>query len=95
MRVLVTGGAGFIGRKIVHQLRDRGDEVVAVIRNPEQIGALSGLAVRLGTMQLDMAEAVRSGLGVTYWASHAKATSELGWVPRSLSEGVVDAFGGR
>ena len=54
---------------------------------------MSRLAVRLGTMHIDMAEIVRSGIGVTYWASHAKATSELGWVPRSLSEGVADVFG--
>jgi dihydroflavonol-4-reductase len=54
---------------------------------------MSRLAVRLGTMQLDMAESVRAAVGVTYWASHAKATDELGWVPRPLGEGVVDAFG--
>ena len=54
---------------------------------------MSRLAVRVGTMRLDLAEIVRAGVGVTYWASHAKATSELGWVPRPLSEGVVDAFG--
>lgn len=56
---------------------------------------MSRLAVRLGTMRLDMAESVRAAVGVTYWASNAKATSELGWVPRPLGEGVVDAFGRR
>ena len=30
MRVLVTGGAGYIGAHTVHQLRDRGDEVVVI-----------------------------------------------------------------
>jgi dihydroflavonol-4-reductase len=56
---------------------------------------MSRLAVRLGTMRIDMAESVRAAVGVTYWASHAKATSELGWVPRPLGEGVVDAYGRR
>ncbi len=32
MRVLVTGGTGFIGRALVNALRDRGDEVVVVSR---------------------------------------------------------------
>ena len=31
--------------------------------------------------------------GVTYWASNAKAVAELGFVPRSLEVGLVDAFG--
>jgi dihydroflavonol-4-reductase len=51
------------------------------------------LAVRLGTLRIDVAEAVRAADGVTYWASHAKATAELGYAPRPLRQGVVDAFG--
>jgi len=36
MRYLVTGGCGFIGRRLTAMLRDRGDEVaVADIRDPE------------------------------------------------------------
>jgi nucleoside-diphosphate-sugar epimerase len=34
MRVFVTGGAGFIGRRVVALLADRGDEVVAPVRDP-------------------------------------------------------------
>src|SRR5690242_1433705 len=34
MRVAVTGGTGTIGSEVVRQLRDRGDEVVVVSRNP-------------------------------------------------------------
>jgi len=32
-------------------------------------------------------------VGVTYWASHAKATAELGFAPRDLATGARDAFG--
>jgi nucleoside-diphosphate-sugar epimerase len=34
MRVVVTGGAGFVGRAVVERLRDRGDDVVALVRDP-------------------------------------------------------------
>jgi uncharacterized protein (TIGR01777 family) len=36
MRVLVTGGTGFIGRALVVALRDRGDEAVVVSRRREE-----------------------------------------------------------
>lgn len=52
------------------------------------------LAVRFGTLGIDLGEVVRAADGVTYWASHAKATAELGYAPRTFSQGVVDAFGG-
>ncbi len=34
MRVFLTGGTGFVGRRIVRALLDRGDEVVVVSRDP-------------------------------------------------------------
>ena len=40
MRVVVTGGAGFIGRAIVERLAKRGDEVVALVRDPARAGYL-------------------------------------------------------
>ncbi len=36
MKVLVAGGTGFIGRAVVQELKDRGDDVVVVSRNPRQ-----------------------------------------------------------
>lgn len=51
------------------------------------------LAVRVGTLAINVGEVVRAADGVTYWASHAKATAELGYAPRPFSQGVADAFG--
>ncbi len=48
-------------------------------------GALFGVSPNLR-------EIVSSADGVTYWASNAKAVAELGFVPRSLEVGLIDAF---
>ncbi len=47
MKAVVTGGAGFIGQALVRQLRARGDEVVAVVRDPAQASALTDLGCAL------------------------------------------------
>lgn len=41
----------------------------------------------------DLGEVVRASLGVTYWASSAKAATELGYVPRDLASGLRAAYG--
>ncbi|HEX5149310.1 MAG TPA: NAD-dependent epimerase/dehydratase family protein [Candidatus Limnocylindrales bacterium] len=54
---------------------------------------LAQLAMQLGILEFDLAETLRAGDNVTYWATHGKATAELGYAPRPLSQGAVDAFG--
>jgi dihydroflavonol-4-reductase len=56
---------------------------------------LAGVAMRLGLLKYDLAEALRAADDVTYWASHGKASAELGFAPRPLRQGAVDAFGPR
>ena len=44
MRVLITGGTGFLGRELVHALMERGDQRVALTRDPTRARmALPGL----------------------------------------------------
>jgi dihydroflavonol-4-reductase len=45
MKAFVTGGTGFIGQHVVRKLRERGYEVVALVRSP-----LSEAARRLAGM---------------------------------------------
>jgi nucleoside-diphosphate-sugar epimerase len=54
---------------------------------------LAQIAMRLGLLRFNLAEALHSADDVTYWSTHGKATAELGYRPRPLSQGAADAFG--
>ena len=45
MKVLVTGGTGFVGSRIVHALRAEGRDVRALVRRPEHATHLASLGV--------------------------------------------------
>ena len=47
MKVLVTGGTGFVGPKIVHALRAQGRDVRALVRRPERAAQLAGWGAEL------------------------------------------------
>ena len=46
MRVFVTGGTGFIGKKTIERLIDSGQECVCLIRNPKKQTVLNDLGVQ-------------------------------------------------
>ena len=46
MRYALTGGSGFIGRRLVAQLRAEGHEVVCVARNPDRAGDVVALGAK-------------------------------------------------
>jgi nucleoside-diphosphate-sugar epimerase len=47
MRALVTGGTGFVGGALIRQLRGRGDEVLALVRDRQRAGGLLELGCEL------------------------------------------------
>ena len=47
MRVFLTGGTGFIGGHVARKLRERGDDVRALVRSPEKGAALEALGCEL------------------------------------------------
>lgn len=78
MKVFLTGGTGFIGGEVVRQLRERGDDVVCLVRNPEKGAALTGLGCELVAGDLGDAEAIRAGMEGCDAAIHAAAMYEVG-----------------
>ncbi|MGZ8758440.1 MAG: NAD-dependent epimerase/dehydratase family protein [Aeromicrobium sp.] len=52
MRVVTTGSAGFIGRAVAKRLAQRGDDVVALVRDPERAQVLKTDGVQLQASDL-------------------------------------------
>jgi nucleoside-diphosphate-sugar epimerase len=78
VRVFVTGGTGFIGGEIVRQLRDRGDEVVCLVRTPAKATKLRELGCELVSGDLSAATTIRQGVDGCDAVIHAAAMYEVG-----------------
>lgn len=78
MKVFVTGGTGFIGGEVVRQLRDRGDEVVALVRTPAKATNLTAMGCELVSGDLGDEGALRQGIGGCDAVIHAAAMYEVG-----------------
>jgi nucleoside-diphosphate-sugar epimerase len=90
MRVFLTGGTGFIGGEVARRLRERGDEVVALVRDPARATALAGLGVTLVPGTVSDAAAVAAGLDGADAAIHGAAVYEVG-IPASQRPAMYDA----
>ncbi len=85
MRVVVTGGGGFVGRAVIRTLRERGDEVVALVRDPRRAQHLAELGAELVEDDLSdvarLTEALRGADAVIHAAGSYRVgipTSERG-----------------
>jgi dihydroflavonol-4-reductase len=78
VKVFVTGGTGFIGGEVVRQLRERGEDVVCLVRTPEKGRKVTELGCELVPGDLGDAEALRTGIDGCDAVIHAAAMYEVG-----------------
>jgi nucleoside-diphosphate-sugar epimerase len=78
VKVFVTGGTGFIGGEVVRQLRQRGDEVAALVRNPQKAAKLTELGCELVSGDLSDEGTLRGGMAGCDAVIHAAAMYEVG-----------------
>jgi nucleoside-diphosphate-sugar epimerase len=90
MKVFVTGGTGFIGGHVVRRLTERGDEVRALVRNPEKGRSLTHLGCELIPGDLSDTGAIESGMEGCEAAIHGAAMYEVG-IPESEHRAMYDA----
>jgi dihydroflavonol-4-reductase len=90
MRAFVTGATGFIGSHVARKLRQRGDEVVALVRSPQKAGELRELGCELVQGSLSDEEAIRRGVQGADAVFHVGAAYKVG-IPRSERPALHDA----
>ncbi|HEX7279002.1 MAG TPA: NAD-dependent epimerase/dehydratase family protein [Solirubrobacterales bacterium] len=90
MKVFVTGGTGFIGGEVVRQLRQRGDEVVALVRSPGKAAKLTELGCELANGDLGDEQALRTAMSGCDAVIHAAAMYEVG-IPAKQRPAMWDA----
>jgi dihydroflavonol-4-reductase len=90
MRVVVTGGAGFIGRAIVDRLADRGDQVVAPVREPGRAAFLRRDGVSLVASTLDDTSTLRDVIASADAVIHSAGSYRVG-IPASERAQMWDA----
>ncbi len=78
MRILVTGAAGLVGRAIVRLLRERGDTVVALVRDPRRASFLADLGAELDASDLSDVGAITESLRGADALIHAAGSYRIG-----------------
>jgi nucleoside-diphosphate-sugar epimerase len=78
MKVFLTGGTGFIGGAVARALRDRGDEVVALVRTPARAQELARRGATLVQGDLGDLAAIEKGMQGADAVIHGAAVYEVG-----------------
>ncbi len=90
MKAFVTGGNGFIGERLVKRLRDRGDDVVALVRSKEKGKKLEQMGATLVEGDLSSSDAIHAAVKGCDSAFHVAAVYKVG-IPGKEHEAMYDA----
>jgi nucleoside-diphosphate-sugar epimerase len=90
MKVFITGATGFIGGAVARALRQRGDDVVALVRNPARAAELQRLDCTIVSGDLTDVDAIERGMQGCDAAIHAAAVYEVG-IPANQRAAMEDA----
>jgi nucleoside-diphosphate-sugar epimerase len=77
-RIVVTGGAGLVGRAVVRALRERGDTVIALVRDPRRATFLAEIGAELVESNLSDVEELTETLRGADAVIHAAGSYRIG-----------------
>ena len=86
----MTGGTGFIGSRVIKRLRDRGDDVVALVRSPDKASTLVDQGVTLVEGDLSSDDAIKRGVEGADAVFHIGAVYKVG-IPKKEQPAMWDA----
>ena len=78
MKVFLTGGTGFIGGKVAELLRDRGDQVVALVRDRSAATSLTDIGCELLEGDLSQRAPLKAAISGVDAVIHCAAVYEVG-----------------
>jgi nucleoside-diphosphate-sugar epimerase len=90
VKIFLTGGTGFIGSEVARRLRARGDDVVALVRDPARATQLTEIGCRAVNGDLGDEDAIREGMAGVDAVIHGAAIYEVG-IPRSRRPQMYEA----
>ena len=88
--IVITGAAGFIGSRITRRLYERGEEVVAIVRDPARADTLRDLGVRLVAGDLSDEAGIRRAVSGAGAVIHVAGVYHIG-IPAAERPAMYDA----
>lgn len=90
MRAFVTGATGFIGGRLAAKLRERGDEVVALVRSPDRAARLKEMGCELVQGDLANPDLMHEAMKGCDGVFHVAAIYKVG-VPESERAALLES----